>query len=71
MTYNKTLERKLKGRVGNRALVMMEQFPFFMVEKLVNVSEVELKGKVFCIQYWDIAAIYAEKQPGEIPETFS
>ena len=75
-----TLSEKLSIGLGNRVLVMIETFPFFIVGILDDVQgdhiniiaesgvPLQFRGKDFNLNIANIAALYVEETEGEIPK---
>ena len=69
---NQTLYEKAKLSLGNKVLIMMSAFPFFVVGTLIDVEPDTihvitefgvpgpLKNQEFAIQFEHISAFYAE-----------
>lgn len=74
-----TLAERLSRGLGKRVLVMIQNFPFFIVGRLVDVQgdhiniiaefgvPLEFQGKDFNLNIANIAALYVEAVEGEIP----
>lgn len=76
---NQTLFERASFSIGNKVLIMMSAFPFFIVGTLITVEPNTLhvrtefgvpgplKNQEFAIQFEHISAFYAEINQGEIP----